>query len=332
MPPPTQPHRLDPVQQSEERLRSTIRKLRASASLVPVGEREDLVQEAMARALRQGVSPDALPYLRTVVRNLAIDRARKVDEVPTGDAAEVERLAPNGGAEPEDAVVSSEACEEIRRALDELPPRYREALLVFAEEGRPAGLSDRLGLSPNATWTLLSRARRRLRTQLEGAGIVPGVVALPLWRLRLKLKELVAAGTAGAVATGAALTITVTAPTPGPAPAPEETARPHVVASDTAEAPAEPVAETPAPAAKHRPAPEDVEAQSVATPEPTAEPVLKQEAEVCDPGGEGSTRGWLALEREKDPSLASVAIEPVATVVPSSLRNGENGEDETGGC
>lgn len=331
MPPSAQPRRLDPVQQSEERLRSTIRKLRASASLVPVGEREDLVQEAMARALRQGVSPDALPYLRTVVRNLAIDRARKVDEVPTGDAVEVERLTPNGGAEPEDAVVSSEACEEIRRALDELPPRYREALLVFAEEGRPARLSDRLGLSPNATWTLLSRARRRLRTQLEGAGIVPGVVALPLWRLRLKLKELVAAGTAGAVATGAAITITVTAPTPVPAPSPEETARPHVVASDAAESP-EPVEETPAPPAKHRPAPEDVEAQSVATPEPTAEPVLKQEAKVCDPGGEGSTRGWLALERDEDPSLTSVAIEPVATVVPSSLRNGENDVDETGGC
>lgn len=323
MPPSAQPRRLDPVQQSEERLRSTIRKLRASASLVPVGEREDLVQEAMARALRQGVSPDALPYLRTVVRNLAIDRARKVDEVPTGDAVEVERLTPNGGAEPEDAVISSEACEEIRRALDELPPRYREALLVFAEEGRPARLSDRLGLSPNATWTLLSRARQRLRSQLEGAGIVPGVVALPFWRLRLRLKELVAAGTAGAVATGAALTIAVTTPTP--APEAEVPTRPEVAVARAPEVTPEPVPEPTASPAE--PAGGEATTQAV-EPEPTPETAFRQEAEVCTPEAAGGREGSGGLRFEDDPTDGTLS-DVVVAAVPEPL---QEGQEKAGDC
>lgn len=325
MPPTSQPHRLAAVEPSEERLRSTIRKLRASASLVPVGEREDLVQEAMARALRQGVSPDALPYLRTVVRNLAIDRARKIEETPAGDATEIDRLTPESGPDPEDAAVSAEACEGVRRALDELPPRYREALLVFAEEGRPARLSARLGLSPNATWTLLSRARQRLRAQLEGAGIVPGVMALPVWRLRLKLKELVAAGTAGAVATGAALTITVTTPTP--APAPEEPHRPQVAVARAAEETTGPVPETPEPVETAEPAATDTGPQAAA-PDPTTETTFEQEAEVCSPEASGNREGSAGLRFEDDRADDTLS-EVVVEAVPERL---QEGNEEAGDC
>lgn len=324
MPPTSQPRRLGPVEPSEERLRSTIRKLRASASLVPAGEREDVVQEAMARALRQGVSPDALPYLRTVVRNLAIDRVRKIDEIPTGDAAEVDRLTPNGGPDPEDAVVSGEACEEIRRALDELPPRYREALLAFVEEGRPAKLSDRLGLSPNATWTLLSRARQRLRSRLEGAGIVPGVVALPLWRLRLRLKELIAAGTAGAVATGAALTIAVTTPTP--APEAEVPTRPEVAVARAPEVTPEPVPEPIASPATES-AGGGATTQAV-EPEPTPEKAFRQEAEVCTPEAAGGREGSGGVRFEDDPSDGTLS-DVVVAAVPESL---QEGQEEAGDC
>lgn len=324
--PTSQPHRIGSVEPSEEHLRSTIRKLRASASLVPAGEREDLVQEAIARALRQGVSPDALPYLRTIVRNLAIDRARKIREIPLGAPVEVDDLTPDGGHDPEGTVVSAEACEEIRRALDELPPRYREVLLAFVEEGRPARLSDRLGLSPNATWTLLSRARQRLRTQLEGAGIVPGVVALPLWRLRLKLKELVAAGTAGAVATGAALTMIVTTPTPGPVTTPEETVRPGAAVARAAEETPEPVEETPVPASTE---PEtEAPAPQAAAPVPTPQTTFEQTAHVCTPEEAGDREGSGGLRFEDDPTDDTIS-DVLVEAVPESL---QRGREETGDC
>jgi hypothetical protein len=56
-------------------------------------------------------------------------------------------------------------------------------LVTYMEEESPAAVARKLGLSPNATWTLLSRARSSLRTALERAGFTPVVVfARDHWR------------------------------------------------------------------------------------------------------------------------------------------------------
>jgi RNA polymerase sigma factor (sigma-70 family) len=59
---------------------------------------------------------------------------------------------------------------EIRRALDELVPTQRQALVLRELEGRPyAEIARELRVSVSAVETLLFRARRSLREQLDGA-------------------------------------------------------------------------------------------------------------------------------------------------------------------
>ena len=59
---------------------------------------------------------------------------------------------------------------EIRRALDELVPTQRHALVMRELEGRPyTEIARELRLSVSAVETLLFRARRSLREQLDGA-------------------------------------------------------------------------------------------------------------------------------------------------------------------
>lgn len=160
-----------------EGLQTAIRRVTARVSRYSPNDAEDLVQEAVARALRHGVAPDAEAWLTTVARRVAIDRSRRSREYASGDATDLETLRPSGEGNPEDMLLLSERREAVRAALGTLPKRYRDALIVYLEEDESAAaVAKRLGLSPNAAWTLLSRARTRLRAELEKVGVVPAII------------------------------------------------------------------------------------------------------------------------------------------------------------
>jgi RNA polymerase sigma-70 factor (ECF subfamily) len=182
------------------------------------GDSEDVVQEAVARAIKSGVSLEAEQWLRTVARRVAIDQHRRRRETPSGAPADLEFWGASGD-DPEDEVLRAERAKYVREALAALPPRYRRALMIYAEEDSPAAVANRLGLSATATWTLLSRARSRLKLQLEQAGFVPALIVN-----RPRLSGLVAAGAAAGVAATMAV-----APSRPPAPQPDEVAKPKVV-------------------------------------------------------------------------------------------------------
>lgn len=150
------------------------------ASALANGDGEDLAQEAIARALASGVPVEALPWLRTVVRRLAIDRVRRSREIPFGDASDLDGLGPAASAGPDEALETAETREAVRRALTTLPPRYREALLAYAEHDTAAAVAGRFGLSAEATWSLLSRARARLRAELRRTGFAPAAMFVRL--------------------------------------------------------------------------------------------------------------------------------------------------------
>ncbi len=258
---------------TEDRLQDVVRQLHATAGWGQSSDREDLAQEALARAVRHDIAPDALPWLRTVARRIAIDRARRAQEIPSGSPDEIGALGPCPLPGPEDQAISREFVAEIERAIDALPERYREALLAYLEEERPARVAARLGLSPNATWTLLSRARQRLRDHLREAGVVPSVVWLRLGRWRGQVLE-------GAVACGMAvsLAVAVSGPT-APAPTSEPVARAGTAIVAAVQAPPVPISEEPV---------EPVEVEQVAepVPEPSSpefEVTFQQEASVCVP-------------------------------------------------
>jgi DNA-binding CsgD family transcriptional regulator len=146
------------------------------------------------------VALDAEPWLKTVARRVAIDRARRRREYPSGLPVELERWVSDHDGNPEEMLIRAERSAEVRRALDQLPPRYRKALLLFAEENSPAAVAKRMGLSAKATWTLLSRARSRLRVEIERIGFVPALFAG-----RAKWKSLFGAAAVASVAVTIAL-------------------------------------------------------------------------------------------------------------------------------
>ncbi len=150
-------------------------------------EAEDVVQEALLRLWRnagtvvstamigaeEGQDSDATAaqriggWLTQVTRNLAIDRRRKskrldlVDEIPepTVDAA----LEPG----PLRDLQTRDEQELIDNAMDELPERQRQALLLFHRYDLPvAGVAAALGVSEHAAESLLARGRRALKERI----------------------------------------------------------------------------------------------------------------------------------------------------------------------
>lgn len=128
-------------------------------------EADDITAEAFTRVramLRSGGGPDGelAPYLRTVVRRLAVDRylASERDGTPA-DPALLEELP-----EPDDPVARTTDRELVRRAFESLPDRWQRVLWHTEIEGRsPAALASTLGSTPNAVAALAYRAREGLR-------------------------------------------------------------------------------------------------------------------------------------------------------------------------
>ena len=103
------------------------------------------------------------PWLRRVVSNLCIDRVRSgrnttvVDEVPE-QAQRPEQV---------NALEKQEASARVDRALKDLPERQRLALVLFHYEGlSQIEIGKTMGISDEAVESLLSRARRSLKTAL----------------------------------------------------------------------------------------------------------------------------------------------------------------------
>jgi RNA polymerase sigma factor (sigma-70 family) len=119
---------------------------------------EALAAETMTIAWRRlGDVPrdDPLPWLYATARNLLLAERRTppaAHEVPDVPADDPERTA----LDP-----------QLDRALKELPPRDREALLLIAwDDLTPAQAAKALGIAAPAFRVRLLRARRRVRTLL----------------------------------------------------------------------------------------------------------------------------------------------------------------------
>jgi RNA polymerase sigma factor (sigma-70 family) len=188
------------VGQQERVVERTYSRVRASVHHVAGQESPDCVQEAYARAITSDVALDAEPWLKTVAKRIAIDKVRRRHEYASGAPVELEGLIRDHDGDPQEAFVRAERSAEVRKALEKLPDRYREALMTYAEEDSPAAVARRLGLSSSAAWTLLSRARSRLRLQLENVGYAPAA-----FLSRIRWRGLAIGGAAAGVAAAVAM-------------------------------------------------------------------------------------------------------------------------------
>ncbi len=140
----------------------------ASRLLRDRAEAEDVVQEAFLRVWRHAPHwrPDAARFdtwLHTVVLNLCRDRLRARRPM-TGDALP-DIVDPSPDAEA--ALLADERVKAVARAIEALPERQREAiLLVHYQDRSGAEAAAMLGVSAEALESLLARGRRTLHARL----------------------------------------------------------------------------------------------------------------------------------------------------------------------
>jgi RNA polymerase sigma factor (sigma-70 family) len=138
---------------------------------------EEVAQEAFVEAwreLRRLRDPRTVgSWIAGIARNLARSWSRTAARRRARTPAVTAELAAHV-ASPLDAALEQESRALVRRALDEIPAAYREALVLFYVHGRSvAEVAAGLGISEELAKQRLHRGRRALRdvleTRVEGA-------------------------------------------------------------------------------------------------------------------------------------------------------------------
>lgn len=134
-------------------------------------EAEDVAQEVFLRAWKQARSwkPGGARFdtwMHRVALNLCYDRLRRRREKPMAEPPE----QTDPGVSAERGLEQRETARQVEAALAALPPRQREAVvLCHYQELSNIDAAALMEVSVEALESLLSRARRALRTALAGA-------------------------------------------------------------------------------------------------------------------------------------------------------------------
>jgi RNA polymerase sigma-70 factor, ECF subfamily len=132
---------------------------------------EDLVQETFIRLIRSAPVPGSDgtlgPWLYRVCRNLAYD-TRKME---TREMQRRERAAaPEPPVTPVGHSVQAETCAIVRREMENLPEREREALRLKVDQGLSYNqISEVLGVKPGTVGWLVHQAMNHLTERLRAA-------------------------------------------------------------------------------------------------------------------------------------------------------------------
>lgn len=115
-------------------------------------EVEDLCHDVYVRvyeAARTKLPDPVKPFVFTVARNLLIDRARRSQVVPIETMAELEKLEiATDQPGPDRRVIAQDELRRLRAAVDRLPRRCREAVVLRKIEGLSiAEIAVRMGIS-----------------------------------------------------------------------------------------------------------------------------------------------------------------------------------------
>lgn len=135
---------------------------------------EDVAQEAMLRAFRffRGFhGGDARAWLLQIVRNSCytwLEKNRPMELTTEFD----EQLYPQPSVTPESLAIAGDNRERLTRALEDLPPRFREVLVLRELEGCSYKEIAAITSMPIGTvMSALARARQRLQRTLTQGGL-----------------------------------------------------------------------------------------------------------------------------------------------------------------
>ncbi|MFT3813403.1 MAG: sigma-70 family RNA polymerase sigma factor [Acidovorax sp.] len=143
----------------------------------------DLAQESYARVLaaQQAGRPvrDARALLYHTARNLVIDRHRRAAaRAATGEAPSLDDegaglgdLAGPQSQEPDAILASREGLAAVIATIDQLPPRCREAFILYKFDGLTyAEIAERMGISPRTVEMQLQIAMQACWRCLDAQG------------------------------------------------------------------------------------------------------------------------------------------------------------------
>ncbi len=136
---------------------------------------EDLVQDTLIRAYRaidrfDGAHPRA--WLLTILRNAHLNSLRRQRPDLADERLDLDTKRPAFGAaapqSPEDTVTEGVFDDDLERALATLDERFRTVLLlVDVDQLTYSEVADLLDIPVGTVMSRLSRARKRVRTQLH---------------------------------------------------------------------------------------------------------------------------------------------------------------------
>lgn len=140
----------------------------ATRMLGDPAEAEDVAQESFVRLWRQagGWRPGGARFdtwLHRVVLNLCYDRLRKRREDLPGTLPD----HADPGAAPDAGLIETDISDRVGRALQALPERQREAIVLqYYQDLSNGEAAAVMGISVEALESLLARGRRTLRASL----------------------------------------------------------------------------------------------------------------------------------------------------------------------
>ncbi|MEE4300277.1 MAG: sigma-70 family RNA polymerase sigma factor [Pseudomonadales bacterium] len=143
----------------------------ATRMLGEPADAEDVVQETLLRFWREAGRFDASrarlsTWLHRCTYNACVDQLRRRGRHTPADAD-------TEAASPEELALADDRGRTVQEAISALPERQRTALLLCHYQRLPqAEAAAVMDLSLNALESLLSRARRRLRSDLQARGML----------------------------------------------------------------------------------------------------------------------------------------------------------------
>lgn len=133
----------------------------------------DMRQEVYVRvyeAARENIPNPAKPFVLATARNLLINRVRREQVVSIETMADLDTLGVASEAPgPEAAAIGKDALRRVQAALDRLPEKAREiVLLKHIENLSRAEIAQRMGISEETVKWHLAKSMRALADMLYG--------------------------------------------------------------------------------------------------------------------------------------------------------------------
>ena len=140
---------------------------------------EDLVQETYVRAIpalrRLRKESNIKSWLYTILRNIWLNQIRQPRVVIQMSGMDIDQLMPEfhvpAVKDPHSSLITRLDQEQVRQAISQLPPEFREIILLREfEELSYQEIADVLNCPIGTVMSRLGRARAKLRLLLSGDG------------------------------------------------------------------------------------------------------------------------------------------------------------------